>query len=288
MPQQFRPLLAYNATNGPHRFPLLVSPKIDGIRCLLGPQGAVSRTLKPIPNFFIRQYLQKAPIGLDGELVVGNSFQQSTSGIMSFEGQPDFTFWVFDSFLAPKEPFQERLYAASTFVEAAQLSRVKLLMHKAVQSEEELELAERDALAGGFEGLMVRAPFGHYKYGRSTAGERLLGKVKRFEDREACVVGAVPLFRNTNEAEKDNLGLTKRSSDAAGKVEMDTLGALVVVDAKFPKEFQIGTGFTQSQRKALWLSPPLGKIIKYKYLPHGTVDLPRHPVFLGFRHESDM
>ena len=53
-------------------------------------------------------------------------------------------------------------------------------------------------------------------------------------------------------------------------------------------EFEIGTGFTAAEREALWLAPPIGKIVKYKFFPVGVKDRPRHPVFLGFREAEDM
>lgn len=289
---QFRPLLAYNAVDkksGPIHFPVLVSPKIDGIRCLIGPNGAVSRTLKPIPNVFIRQYLDNAPPGLDGELTVGESFNSSTSAIMSFFGEPDFTFHVFDHFGSPGESFVSRFLMASVELKLVpHLTRVKLLGHKPIQNQKELDQAEEDALVAGYEGLMIRKSSGNYKYGRSTANERLLGKIKRFEDREAQVIGLEPLYRNQNQAEKDNLGLTRRASNLENKEATQLLGALIVRDEKFSSEFAIGTGFTISQREALFREPPLGRLVKYKYLPHGTIDLPRHPVFLGFRSEDDL
>ena len=36
-------------------YPVLVTPKLDGIRCLVKDTGVVSRTLKPIPNKYIRK-----------------------------------------------------------------------------------------------------------------------------------------------------------------------------------------------------------------------------------------
>ena len=32
----------------------------------------------------------------------------------------------------------------------------------------------------------------------------------------------------------------------------------------------------------------LGKLVKYKFMTTGIKDLPRHPVFVGFRSEDDM
>jgi DNA ligase-1 len=53
-------------------------------------------------------------------------------------------------------------------------------------------------------------------------------------------------------------------------------------------EFEIGTGFTEADRRELWVAPPIGNLVKYKYFAYGVKDKPRHPVFLGFRSPIDL
>lgn len=142
---------------------------------------------------------------------------------------------------------------------------------------------------------MIRAERGAYKCGRSTEREGGLVKVKRFVDAEAVVVGFVEEMHNANEATRDALGNTERSTSKAGLVGKGTLGALVVrrtdpyVDAMRPL-FNIGTGFTAAQREDFWnrREELLHTLVKFKHFDHGTVDAPRHPVFLGFRAPEDM
>jgi DNA ligase 1 len=54
------------------KYPILASPKLDGIRCIMINGVAMSRTLKPIPNLYVQERLKNLPNGLDGELIVGN------------------------------------------------------------------------------------------------------------------------------------------------------------------------------------------------------------------------
>ena len=83
----------------------LMSPKIDGIRCHIeevnGVNVAMSRANKPIPNRSLQKRIQHFPLGLDGELTVGEPcasdvFRKTTSALMSQDGEPDFRFNVFD------------------------------------------------------------------------------------------------------------------------------------------------------------------------------------------------
>jgi len=276
------------------KYPLLASIKLDGIRALKINGKLVSRTFKAIPNNYIRSIVEKElPDGIDGELVVGNSFQDSSSGVMSRDGQPDFIFYVFDWVNGDvNEPFQQRFARLQQYMlsEHKNSSHFKLLTHKLIMNSEEMALYEECAVAEGHEGVMVRSVNGPYKCGRSSSKEGYLLKIKRFEDSEAEIIGFEEQMHNTNEAEEDNFGRTKRSRVAEGLVPAGILGTFTVRDVNTKVTFSIGTGLNNSQRVVFWKQKTslLGKVIKYKYQPTGILEAPRFPVFLGFRDPSDM
>lgn len=297
--KDFKPMLAVEAPKD-IRFPVYASAKLDGIRCVVRDSMVLSRTLKPIPSGFVQDTLgQPLFNGLDGELIVGaandhNAMQATTSGVMTRDGEPDFTFWVFDFFTSLDMPYGERLQIMErAFRDGALASypRIKLLKQTLIHNEQELRAYETVTLEQGFEGVMLRDPKGFYKFGRSTAREGYLLKLKRFADSEAVVIGVEELMHNANEATLDELGYTKRSSHQDGKVPMGTLGALKVRDLCTGIEFNIGTGYTAAQRAALWAlwlaGGLVGKIAKYKHFEIGVKDAPRFPVFLGFRDAID-
>lgn len=274
-------------------FPLLLSPKLDGIRCLIVAGVAVGRSLKPLPNRHVQQLFGRSELnGLDGELLVGNPvakdvFQTTTSGVMTATGEPNVTFWVFDDYSAPGG-FGERYLRAQRRLKA--VPHCQLVPHVQVATADDLSGWEQYYLARGCEGIMLRHPTGPYKHGRSTAKEAWLLKVKRFEDSEAVVLDATELMHNANEAKRNALGHLERSSHKTGKVGKRSLGALMVKDLKTGVEFDIGTGFTESQRQVLWDKGGslIGKVVKYKFQPTGVKEKPRFPVFLGFRDGVDM
>jgi DNA ligase-1 len=80
-------------------FPLLASPKIDGIRAIKVDGKLLSLSLKQIPNIAARAALVSwLPDGADGELVFGTTFQETTSAVMSANFTPNqpFKFYWFD------------------------------------------------------------------------------------------------------------------------------------------------------------------------------------------------
>jgi DNA ligase-1 len=94
---------------------------------------------------------------------------------------------------------------------------------------------------------------------------------------------------NQNPEEKDAFGYVKRSASIEGLVPMGTAGTLIVKD-KEGRVLRIGSGLNDELRQDLWdnKSKYLGSLVKYKYFPQGVKELPRHPVFLGFRDPDDL
>ncbi len=278
------------------RYPVMVSPKLDGIRALVVNGEVLSRNFKPIANDCVRAVLKKlgVPNGLDGELMVeGAEFSGVSSGIMSEDGEPNFYYNVFDYLYGGvDEPFRSRLQWAKKVVEEIDSPWVRLVPHYLVKTPEELTELESHFLAQGYEGLMVRDPNGPYKFGRSSTNEGYLLKLKRFVDSEAVILGVECQQSNQNEAGEDAFGHTKRSHSQAGMVDVEALGRFLVRDVKSGVEFSVGTGrgLTAELRKELWRkrNSLVGKLIKYKSQSIGEKDAPRFPVWLGFRDPRDM
>lgn len=268
------------------QYPVLATPKLDGIRCVIREDGAYSRKLKKIPNRFIQEKLRDVPIGLDGELLVpGKNFNGVSSAVMSEDGEPSFRYYVFD--IDSVVPYADRM---------DDLRKMKLpsfcrkITPKWIRNEEELLAYEKEILSYGDEGIMIRTPGSPYKYGRSSEREGYLLKLKRFQDSEAEILGFEELQHNQNEATISELGYIKRSSHKAGKVPAGALGSFRVRDVKSGVEFNVSTGMTAEERQNYWTirDTLLGKLIKYKYQEVGAKDLPRFPIFLGFRSADDM
>lgn len=274
-------------------YPLLASPKLDGIRAVVVNGVLYSRNMKPIPNKYVSANLPLLKMnGWDGELVVGKPehpecFRTTTSGVMSVEGTPKFTFYVFDYADDKQLTYLDRLMLLKTRIKLIDHPSVKLVPQVKLTDSFETHEYEVKMLERGFEGVMLRKPHGIYKQGRSTLREGHLMKLKQFADSEAIVLNLIEQMENTNEKTTDELGRSKRSSHKAGKVAKGTLGSCMVRDIVSGVEFDVGSGFNDEQRQHYWDNPKLlkGKTIKYKYFPTGSKDKPRFPVFIGVRED---
>lgn len=277
-------MLAVKANLDKLQFPLLASPKLDGIRCVTPMGMAKSRTLKDIPNEHIRRMLKKLPYAydLDGELVTldadGNieDFNTIQSHVMRKEGIAKFQFLVFDSIRNLEHGFEQRLQQAQNqcqSINAMQDEIVKLVPHVLIQNMNELHEFEAACIERGYEGVMTRAPGAWYKQGRSTVSQGWLTKIKRFADIEGIIIGA------------------KQQRDQNGELKEGMLGAFEVHTKEFGT-FEVGSGYTEAQRRQYWKDRDMlvhkdNWLMTIRYQPFGMKDKPRFPTFKGLRHIED-
>jgi len=274
-------------------FPVLATPKLDGIRCLKIGGRALTRSFKPISNTFAREWIEaNLPDGVDGELMLrGGTFNATTSAIGRESGEPDFVFYVFDIVVeGTDQRYDHRMANLEYWKHPA--DRVVKVLPVEIGDADELAAFEERCLAEGYEGVMVRDPAGPYKCGRSTEREGLLLKIKRFEDAEAVVLDTYEGMSNHNEAERDAFGRTKRSLSKAGMVGRGELGGFIVSPVDSNVVFRLGYNHVLGgvDRVSLWerREELVGRLVKFKHQPSGAKDAPRFPKFVGFREAWDL
>lgn len=288
-----KPMLSGRVTSLSNiRYPVLATPKLDGVRALKIKGALVSRNWKPIPNTYLRNLFAGLPDNVDGELIgnngkpAGMGFNDTQSRVMREDGEPNVIFHIFDYVKDRKnKPYEERIEDLKKLSVSA---FIKLVLPKIINNEAELLEYEQLCIELGYEGVMLRAYGSPYKEGRSTEKEGWLLKLKRFEDSEAVIIAFEERQHNTNVKEYDAFGNSKRSTAQAGMVGKGDLGKLYVKDIKTNVEFEIGTGFDDQLRKEIWDSKEdwLGVVVKYKYQAKGMKDKPRFPVYIGVSNEG--
>ena len=283
-----KPMLAVNIKAELVRFPVFASAKLDGVRGVVIDGKLHSRSLKPIPNRHTSALFSRPELsGYDGELIVGSpmakdAFRQTGSATSREVGEPDVKFYVFDNFAA-SGGFEQRLATLKA------LPGVVVLEQRLVNNVAELLAFEEQVLACGYEGLILRDPSGAYKFGRSTEREQGMLKIKRFTDSEAEVLEVIEEMANNNEATRNELGRTHRSTAKSGLTGKNRAGALRVRDLTSGIEFKLACA-NDSDSNWFWAhrTAVAGKIVKYKSFLIGVKDAPRFPIYLGGRESWDM
>ena len=277
-------------------WPKMASPKFDGNRCYVENGEAKSSSGKPIKNNHIRRILSN-PLynGFDGELIVGESTapdvrRATHSGVSRKDGEPDFSFHVFDDF-GFNGHFKSRLaISLSRIRQVAPDDPIYHVTHTLLHSLEELEAYEAKVISRGYEGVVLRDPYAPYKEGRSTLKQNWALKLKRFLDGEAVVIGYYERMHNDNPQTRNDHGKAERSSHKANLRPAGDLGGLEVRDLVTQVEFKVGTGWSAEERKELWQNRDklLGQVLTYKHFPVGAKDKPNLPGFVSWRGEEDM
>jgi DNA ligase-1 len=276
------------------RFPLYASPKLDGVRALVKDGRLLSRSLKPVPNKFVNEMFgRKEYNGMDGELIWGPPTSKSVYRDTIHATRNEETvlgkavkFYVFDRW--------DRTKGMMDWYHSTRVKHDDPIVHvpqRMVQSAEELLAYEQEVLDQGYEGLILRSKDGLYKFGRSTLKEQGMLKLKRFTDGEFLLIKVEEELHNGNEAKRNELGRTARSSAKAGMVPTGRAGALLARDLVSDVEFGIGTGLDDEDREWFWKNRDAleGKFVgKYKSFLIGVKDKPRFPVYLGPREKWDL
>lgn len=254
--------------------PLIVQPKLDGIRCLAHlPTGKLfSRQRKPIDRLphieqavlELGQLAQfKAVEWLDGELYVhGLAFQDIQRLVRGADPEKETRYHVYDCVL--DKPFSERSQAIAGLADQHELVH---LVPSQPATKSQVDAMLQKWLDDKYEGCMVRCGQKGYELNKRSSS---LLKCKRFDQAEFTIVELEP---------------QKRCADK--------LGAFVLqLDDDSGTTFNAGCGadLSASAKQELWDNRVdcVGKIATVKFFERHKSGIPRFPKVRGLRHPDDM
>lgn len=290
-------------------FPVFGSTKYDGWRIFEYNGKPHTRSLKLPKNYHVVDvlsdfyaYMKRTHnlVGLDGEALAGdpydfNAMQNSSSAFNTYLGEPEFGYYLFDTYQNSDHGYDARLARLIACMDVETRSRypwVTLVEQRLLWNWDEVWAYEADELAKGAEGIMLRAVDGRYKMGRSTFKDRTLTALKRFVDDEGQILEIIEEMENTNPQELDNFGRSRRSGHKAGMIGKGRMGAVLLKSKKFEKTFTVGMGkgLTHDLRQYIWDHKEefLGEFLTYTYQEIGVKDRPRLPKWKAIRARRDM
>jgi len=299
----FKPMLAPNATIDIKtlKYPLLVSYKLDGIRCIFKDGQMYSRSLKQFPNVQLRkrfEHLSKLSkinnVILDGELLAKSMPFNDLSGLtrqLDKELPNDLYFYCFDAIIESKfdMPFEERTEKfTKKYINIDYSDYTKIVNQKLLYTVEEVNKYYEEALDWGCDGLILRNRYGRYKFGRGTVKEGLIYKMKPFMTFDAKIIDVIQATEVREGAEKkiNELGRSVTSKKLADRILIEKASAFVVKYKGL--DLKVTIAMTDKEKEEVWKNQKkyIGRMIEYKGMLVGSKDLPRHPVFLRFREDK--
>ncbi|WP_374485298.1 DNA ligase [Zoogloea sp.] len=235
-----------------------VSEKLDGVRAVW--DGKVLRfrsgRLVNAPAWFTDAL---PPEPLDGELWMGRRRFEALSGIVRRQVPRDED-WRQVKFMVFEQPggggdFTARIGVLRGLVKQTGVPWLELVEQFRVTDRLALKAKLDEIVAGGGEGLMLHRADAPYLTGRSDA----LLKLKPMWDAEATVVAHVP-----------------------GRGRLTGMMGALQVETPEGMRFEIGTGFTDAQRRD---PPPVGSLVTYQYRDVTKNGVPRFVNYLRRREE---
>jgi DNA ligase-1 len=315
-PFALKPQLADDADLSLLQLPCWGMPKIDGVRGLNLSPTFTGRSLDPFEGFGITErFSGEQYLGLDSEATLGDDITAPrlcslTTGAMGrfvdVTEMADIHRWVFD--LDRQEtlamPYEERYFEAQAVVQALADPRIHLVPYVILESIEQVAAYVGQNLEQGLEGTIIRNPKALRKSGKPTKKNWEFMRVKPFGDFEILVTGLTEGAKNTNEAKKNSLGNTERSSSKGGLVPNGQVGSIqgtMVADVHCPftKKFLFPKGMpvtispgkmTVAEATDYWQHPEkiVGHYAKAQHMTYGVKDLPRSATFQTLRLKQDM
>lgn len=244
-------------------YPCLVSPKVDGLRCIYQDGQLLSRKGKPIQGltWLAKRLATCIPTNLkrlDGEIVApGANFDEISGKLRSFNETPDAHYYLFDMVLENQGlPLYKRQTLLTSWTASITPAEGHLgfsaLPNTTCHTEDQVLEKFDEALREGFEGVMVKGDCSPYYDGRTYYWQ----KVKKSDSIDLRVVGWEP---------------------GEGKYQ-DMVGAL---KCELPNGqiSYVGSGLKDDQR-AKWAEDPtliLGKYVEVEFMEQSSKGVLRHP-----------
>jgi len=279
-----KPLLAH--IYEPHRvtYPCYVQPKLNGIRALYQNGGFQSRDGIPFPVGLLRHLAEPllptfAPeVILDGELYVhGWPLQRINAAVTPVRQTPtedtvQVEYHVFDV-VDFERSFFDRINIQTQIGHLRKAGGPVALVHTVhVGAEQLANQYYAQFVEDKYEGMMYRlgdCPYTVAKQMKKETWGAANCRSPFLSDKDNRCWHLLKR-KDWQDHEFECLAVIEGEGKLAG-----TLGALVVLAAR--GKFHVGSGLTDSQRAHYWANPPIGKMIKVKYLCLSSDGIPLNP-----------
>lgn len=284
----FKPMLLSNEEVDINtlQYPIMASPKYDGVRVEVTRKGLFGRSLKPLPNLKLKTYFKdlcdKLPEGvtLEGELYHYGKPCREIAGIAnSSKKETDLKGFVLLLFDYYDGDMDLMWMARQAFLELfTDDEKVFIIPHQDIHNKKELLDLYDLTIDKGYEGLVLNNPKAFYKQGRVSNKMNIAYKLKPVRTDDLEIVGVLERMENTNESEINELGYKFKRNTVDAKQPTGIAASLVCLLPNGDKTKVTLTG-TEDDRREIWHNRKyyIGKYAEVKSMDYGVKDKPRFP-----------
>lgn len=199
------PMLAHDYRKRSHniKFPCLVQPKIDGVRCMLSTHSdhayrfssrkdktydTLSHLLIDLSKILSKYHIDVAKTPLDGEIYRhGLTLQEINRRVKKNRGAKtkELEYWIFD-IADPSMRDEDRQEMLAKVSLVAQVDKIRFVDSIVAYNDAEIKKYHDEFVQQGFEGAIIRNMDGKYAFNKRSAD---LQKYKEFIDDEFKIVG---------------------------------------------------------------------------------------------------
>jgi DNA ligase-1 len=262
------------------KYPCYIQPKLDGYRCIYKNGAMYSRKGKPFGNENLAKYFNKLfeveDSVLDGELYCeGVNFNKLQTILNTYDTPLPNTlkFVIYDCVPVKdweaqscKKPYSERIRNVREVVNAiADYKKVIDIANDEVEDSKEAITLYKEYLKKKYEGAMIKAIDGMYRWKRVTLRSGEMLKLKPFKTEDLEIVDVF---------------------EGEGKFS-GTLGGIIVSGPHITTT-SVGSGFSDAIREEVWKnkSKYIGKTAEIQYFEITEDKSLRFPVFKRFRDDK--
>lgn len=313
-----KPFLPKDVDESRLKFPehgLMALCKVDGSFAFIQNSTLYARSLKHHENIYTTNLYSNPDFeGLRGELIAGDDpvaidlCRNTSSALRTVKGEPYTSLWCFDYVTHETKdlPYQQRYSLLKFNVEALEVqgySNIHIIpAYRIFTFEQYLELRDR-FMQEGYEGIVIRDPKAKHKEGRSSAVKPELWRWKPYDTAEILVTKIIEGTTNFNEATKNELGHTTRSSHQENLQPNGLVGTIVgnlvkdlkdfsgKVIAEKDTEINVSPGeMTAKEREYYFKNQDdiLGQYVEFSFMNYGLKDKPRFSNFKRIRSKIDI
>ena len=300
----FKPMLAVNTKQDKVKYPVLVSNKLEGVRAEFTPSGLLARSMKPFGNQIglsqifdtLEQYCIIEDIYIEGEFYIhGMEFNEISSICRRsmHEDTDSIEFHIFDVFTGDNKEFSDRYTDSLSIIANLRMlgqKNIHLINQEFMFNWDSVFAKYCSALELGYEGVVLKDPYGRYKFGRSTLNEGLFTRLKPEGQWDGKIIEIVEMMENLVESIPNELGYLSKIQDKDMK-EGKGMAAVAVVECQDfdePIRVTLSRGLTDADRAEIWLNREsyIGRHIRWVGIPVKGM-LPRSPRFDVWRTDLD-